>query len=83
MENQNFKDACVKYFCLHCKQEIKNGQDVTGILSGSAKGIAMKNGVIDGEIKNIAGSIVFHDECFLQFAGNEYYPRVVGAGSLN
>jgi len=67
-----------KYFCSHCSKPVEEGQEVTSILSGSAGCLSMKNGEIDGNVNNIQGAIVFHDECFLELAGLEYYPRKKG-----
>jgi hypothetical protein len=65
-----------KYRCPHCQKNIENDTNVTTIVSGSADAIFTgDDGHPNGNVKDIVASIIFHDECFLQIAGEEYYPR--------
>jgi hypothetical protein len=61
--------------CPHCHRDIEDNTNITTIVSGSADSVVVKDGQPIGNIHDIVGSIVFHDECFVEIAGREYYPR--------
>lgn len=63
------------YMCPVCNKPIEEGQKVTGIMSGSARGICRENKRTQGDIsKMYPEALVFHDDCFLSVAGSEFFP---------
>ena len=58
-----------RHYCHHCEKEVEQESTATVIMTGK---------VINDELDDIdSHTLIFHDNCFIEIAGEEYYPAAV------